>query len=48
LPESTVVAGPHSLPQSLYGHAIYIAAPIAYGEPVIQTVVAMSMSRAKV
>ena len=44
MPESTVVAGPHSLPQSLYGHAIYIA----YGEPVIQTVVAISVSGAKV
>jgi hypothetical protein len=48
LSEGTVVVGPHSLPQWVYERAIYTAAPVAYGDPVIQTVEATGISGASV
>jgi hypothetical protein len=48
-PQSIVVVGPHLPPRWVCERAIYTAAPVAYGEPVIhQTVGAMDMSGASV
>jgi len=48
LPDSTVVVGRHSPPRWIYERAMYAAAPVSYGEPVIQTVGATDMSGASV
>jgi hypothetical protein len=48
LPESAVVFGRHSPPRWVDERAIYMAAPVAYGELVIQTVGATDMSGALV